>query len=113
MKIAYNADYGGFSLSGAAIERYLKLKGLPFTVEISEYGSPSYIVNGTHWSDYYISRSDPALIQVIEEMGKAANGRCASLAIAEVKAGERYRIDEYNGLESVMTVDDYVWEVAT
>jgi hypothetical protein len=57
-------------------------------------------------------RSDPVLIQVVEELGDAASGDFAKLKIAEVDAGQRYRIDEYDGNESVMTVEDYGWKVA-
>lgn len=63
-------------------------------------------------SNRYIPRDDPHLVQVIEEMGEKASGRCASLKIAEVPSGSRYRIDEYDGNESVMTADDYDWQVA-
>lgn len=58
-------------------------------------------------------RTDPALVQVVRELGAAANGMCADLKIAEVMAGERYRIDEYDGNERVMKVDDYEWLIAT
>lgn len=112
MKVVYNTCYGGFSLSKPAIERYLNLKGLPFIVETSKYGLPSYTVNGEHWCDRDIPRNDPALVQVVEELGKAASGAHASLAITEVKSGERWRIDEYDGSESVMTIDDYEWNIA-
>jgi len=60
-----------------------------------------------------IPRSDPDLIAIVEQLGSAANGPHAKLEIAEVEEGERYRIDEYDGYENVMTVDDYEWEVAS
>jgi hypothetical protein len=59
-----------------------------------------------------IIRHDPVLIQVIEEMGAAANGECAKLAITEVPSGTAYRIDEYDGNESVETNDSYEWTIA-
>lgn len=59
-----------------------------------------------------VDRTDPALIQVVEEMGAAANGEFASLAVAEIPTGSSYRIDEYDGLERVMTRDDYEWNIA-
>jgi hypothetical protein len=34
------------------------------------------------------------------------------LCVADVPTGERYRIDEYDGSESVMTVDSYEWQTA-
>ena len=95
-KIVYNACYGGFSLSQAAIDRYLELTGR----------------EDDDLYDRGIERTDPALVQVVEELGAKANGMCAELFITEVPAGTLYRIDEYDGLESVMTKDDYDWKVA-
>lgn len=62
--------------------------------------------------DRTIPRNDPALVQVVEELGPKASGRYAKLMIAEVEEGTKYRIDEYDGNESVMTVDDYDWLIA-
>lgn len=59
-----------------------------------------------------IDRTDPALVQTVEELGDKANGRHAKLKIAEVPSGTLYRIDEYDGNESVMTQDDYDWKIA-
>ncbi len=58
------------------------------------------------------SRTDPVLVQVVEELGKSANGEFASLHVRDVPPGTRYRIDEYDGRESVMTQDEYDWKVA-
>lgn len=48
-----------------------------------------------------IKRDDPELIRVIEELGKAANGKCASLRIVEIPDGIEWEINEYDGSESV------------
>jgi hypothetical protein len=58
---------------------------------------------------YYrdVDRHDPVLVQVVEELGKKAGGNYAELAIAEVYGS--YRIDEYDGYESVETADSYDW----
>jgi hypothetical protein len=45
-------------------------------------------------------------------MGEKANGAHASLRIAEIPAGSKYRIDEYDGAESVETPDSYDWQTA-
>jgi hypothetical protein len=63
--------------------------------------------NFKYYGDDNISRHDTILVQVVEELGDKANGECAELAIAEVY--DSYRIDEYDGNESVMTSDDYDW----
>lgn len=46
-------------------------------------------------------RSDPKLIQVIEELGERANGRFAALEIVEIPDGVEWEIDEYDGMEHV------------
>lgn len=96
-KIVYNACYGGFGLSTGARERYIELAGLD---------------ENQAFYDFNLDRTDPILVQVIEELGQRANGRYAELYICELPEGTRYRIDEYDGLESVMTPDDYDWSIA-
>lgn len=59
------------------------------------------------WYHCDVVRHDPALVQVVEELGDKANGECAKLAIAQVSGP--YRIDEYDGFERVMTADTYEW----
>lgn len=46
-------------------------------------------------------RADPLLVQVVEELGAAANGSCASLKVVEIPDGTDWEIDEYDGMESV------------
>ena len=65
-----------------------------------------------YFSDRDIERDDPVLAQVVEELGDDAGVGGADLSIAELPAGTLYRIDEYDGMESVMTQDDYEWKVA-
>lgn len=48
-----------------------------------------------------IERNDPLLVQVIEELGKEANGSCAELTIIEIPDDVEYEIDEYDGNESI------------
>lgn len=139
MKIAFNNCYGGFSLSHAGVMRYAEIKGMPIFAFVDKrdangniklgvmreynpahdhdafcihYCTSETYSNETYWSDRNIERGDPALIQVIEELGDAANGRCAKLAIEDVPAGTAYRIDEYDGNESVATKDSYDWKIA-
>lgn len=60
-----------------------------------------------------IDRADPALVQVVEELGsEAASGEHAKLKIDIIPSGSRYRIDEYDGAETVETPDSYDWRVA-
>ena len=96
-KIVYNTCYGGFGLSKEAIARYWEIRGE---------------TKPDDWYVYEVNRADPILVQVVEELGKAAGDGFAKLAIREVEAGTKYRIDEYDGSESVMTQDEYTWSVA-
>lgn len=76
------------------------------------------IASNRFYSDNTIScrdleRDDPALVRVVEELGERANGQCAQLAVEDVPAGSLWRIDEYDGNESVATQDSYEWKVAS
>lgn len=46
-------------------------------------------------------RADPLLVQVVEELGEKANGKCAELRIVEIPDGVGWEIDEYDGIETV------------
>ena len=48
-----------------------------------------------------IERHDPVLVQVVEEMGDAADGDHAELAVVEIPDDVEYIIEEYDGLEHV------------
>jgi hypothetical protein len=48
-----------------------------------------------------ISRHDPMLIQVIEQMGSNANGACSSLKIVNIPDDVEYEISEYDGNEHI------------
>lgn len=119
-KVAYNACFGGFGLSDDALEALLDRKGIAW--DKSE-GSGSM---GSHYkrkdadddSGYLLcynlteDRTDPDLIAVIEALGDKANGMCAKLRIEELPEGAQYRIDEYDGNETVATRDSYDWQTA-
>ena len=60
-----------------------------------------------------VDRTDPTLISVVEIMGpQAASGRFASLYIEEIPVDTQYRIDEYDGIESIITKEDDDWKTA-
>ena len=116
MKIVYNTCFGGFGLSRKAILRARELSGdskwggacLAGDV-INEDGKTLDHDYG-HCSD--LKRNDSSLVTVVEELGEEASGPFAKLEIRDIPSGMKYRIDEYDGSESVMMIDDYDWEIA-
>ena len=55
-------------------------------------------------NDRDITRDDPVLVQVVEEMGRDANGRCAELRVVEIPDDVKWEIEEYDGKEWVAEV---------
>jgi hypothetical protein len=118
-KIVYDACFGGFRLLlSEAMQRSARIKGWTFMDKESDIAAYSYsrVVDPQRkeYSQYDLDddRTDRVLVQVIEELGALANGWATNLQIADTPRGTRYRIDEYDGNESVMTMDDYDWKVA-
>lgn len=84
-KIVINACYGGFGLSDAACDMYVMRAGITR--------------DDFHHSD--LERDDPILVKIVEELGEAADGRCASLTIVEIPDDVKWEICEYDGSEWV------------
>lgn len=85
-KIVINTCYGGFGLSDLAMRRYAEIK------KIED-------VNTIHCFD--IHRADPALVQVVEELGKKSNDIYSELRIVEIPEDVSWYIEEYDGNEHV------------
>jgi len=51
-----------------------------------------------------IARDDPALVQMVEEMGKDANGRHAHLKVVEIPDDVKWEIEQYDGDEHIAEV---------
>lgn len=111
-KVVYNACYGGFSLSQEAVLLAREISGndkwgdCPMKGEAYSDGSKCSQFHG------YISgidRHDPVLVEVVERLGDKASGGCAKLRIEHV--GNMYRIDEYDGYESVQQPKDIDWVI--
>lgn len=54
-----------------------------------------------HLSCRDIDRQDPDLIAVVEELGKQADGDCASLSVVEIPDDVDWEISEYDGNETI------------
>lgn len=125
-KIVINACYGGFSLSEMAEDLYAEKSGFELFRYENNFGSPYELIkNGkggflvytltknhgpsiselpheTRWSSRDIDRTDPILIDVIEELGsEKASGCCAELKIIEIPDDVDGEIEEYDGREWV------------
>jgi hypothetical protein len=105
MKIVINRCYGGFSLSDEAIELYLNKKGMKYRKEKGQHFSfmgYDYVVEGhENWYERDIERNDPVLVEIVEQLGKKANGSYADLDIVEIPDGVNYVVEEYDGKEWV------------
>jgi hypothetical protein len=124
-KIVINSCYGGFSLSVEGMKRYAEIKGLPLYIEGDDFCPTFWTIPAEERTDegrwqsykYTISsrdfdRTDPILVQVVEELGSKADGSCAELTIETLEKGTLYRINEYDGYESIETNNDIKWSVA-
>ena len=108
-KVVYNACYGGFSLSLEAQKMYLELLGKEPKLHKGKYSFDAHWYSEEPYDVYDrdIERHDPTLIKVVETLGDKANGDCAKLRITEVQGP--YRIDEYDGNETVEEPNDVGW----
>lgn len=122
MKVVINACYGGFSLSPKALELYWSKKGKKIywfasgRPDFSDYipidDPENHFVPipcfTKEWNDKKttsthldVERNDPTLVEVVEEMGQAANGTYAELSIVEIPDDVEWEIEEYDGIEWV------------
>lgn len=137
-KVVLNGCYGGFGLSPKAEKLYWERKldkevfAYEFNCEKSSYRKISDIERARNWNTYFttkdlgdvvenfplqesfcvqdIPRHDPVLVKIVEELQGEANGECAKLVVAEINA-PMYRIEDYDGWESIQTPDAIDWVV--
>jgi len=131
MRVAINKCYGGFSLSPRAVKRLAELRGLPcyffsvgdavhkpITMEEAEKAfvwfacSVPDTLASREATDIDIrpeNRSDPLLLQVIDELGEAANGPYAKIAIVEIPDNVEYEIKDYEGGKEQVAEKHRVW----
>ena len=110
MKIVINKCFGGFGLSEEAIFLYGKKKGINIIKDKKKSNSLAShyyideIKNGNYFSDRDIKRNDPALVEVVNELGEKADGAYSELKIVEIPDDMKWEIDEYDGKEWVSEV---------
>lgn len=103
MKIVINKCYGGFGLSKEAMKLYAEKKGLEFRSHEEEQFSFSTVIteSGNEIHSFDIERNDPTLVEVVEELGEAADGMCADLRIIDIPDDVDWEVEEYDGKEWV------------
>jgi hypothetical protein len=100
MKIVINARYGLFGLSHAACVRAREL-GLQVTLAGERHEDGRGFSDSSFLSYSHDYRADPRLVQVVEELGEAANSNSARLKVVEIPDGVEWHLMDYNGWESI------------
>lgn len=88
MQVAYNNQFGGFSLSNEALALLSEYKGIKLD---------NYLASE-------LPRHDPDLIKVVSELGSQANTNTSSLTIRGLSS-PYYKIVEVDGREKVIEPD--------
>jgi len=83
MKIVINTCYGGFGLSKEALAFYNERADTAIKYEDD------------------IKRNDPILIEIVGQLGEAANGGFAKLKVVQIPDDVQWQIEEYDGVEWV------------
>jgi hypothetical protein len=83
MKIIINTCYGGFGLSEKALALFNERSGT-----VNTYGRD-------------ITRNNPILVEIVEQLGEAADGGFAELKVVEIPDDVKWQIEEYDGNEWV------------
>lgn len=94
-KIVINSCYGIFNLSIDALQ-WLK--------DVYELTDKEFVS---------LQRHDPRLIECVETLGSEANGPFSELTVIKIPRN-KYKIEEYDGLESIVTPEmDNDWITIT
>jgi hypothetical protein len=107
MKIVINKKYGNFSLSEEAVLFYGDKKGLNIIAirdEVSKDINHYYLneeKEENSFCEWEIERTDPVLVEVVEQLGDLADTRHTRLKVVEVPDDVKWYIHDYNGIESV------------
>jgi hypothetical protein len=93
-KVVVNGCFGGYGVSEKGAAWLLANGASPEKVAVREYPGGDCSVT------VYLERHDPLLVRMVEELGERASGPYARLCVHTMEQ-PLYRIDEYDGCESV------------
>lgn len=105
-KVIYNIQYGGYGLSKLAAI-WLAGRGLEEAIRYLAEDTKEGLVGEFDFYANSLSRHSSLLVECVEALGEKSFGAYASLKIAEVE--DLYRIDEYDGCESVIEPKDVAY----
>ena len=90
VEVMYNAKYGGFNYSPQAMKIYCEKTGKDYR----DFKNSGYL---------HVKRTDKIMLEILKELGEAANGPYANIQIAKIpKQFEKHICyGEYDGYESV------------
>lgn len=107
MKIVINKKHGDFLLSEEAVLLYGDKKGLNIIAEedkviktITHYFL-NEVKNENLFAEWEIERTDPVLVEVVEQLGDLANSCYSKFKVVEVPDDVKWYIHNYYGNEEV------------
>lgn len=98
MKVIINECFGGFSLSKFGWDKLMEVKN-DNTLKSKDPNAEDF-------------RYDKDLIHLLETYGSEIEGAYSHLGIVDIEKGTKFRICEYDGLESIETIDNIDWTIA-
>lgn len=111
MEVVINRSFGGFGLSDKAIHRCIELgmKVTEYTADGNYADETANFVKDEEQKIYIMHRENlkfrthPTIVKVVKELGIAANGTYAKLAIVKIpfSTTKGWYIEEYDGNEYI------------
>lgn len=106
MKVVIHTSFGGFSITKECAERMAELGSWRAKLELESLNEITGDYRDGHWFGYgYVEgmdggydRTDPHLVQAVEELGEKAG---KNLKVVTIPDDVEWYIHEYDGLESI------------
>lgn len=98
---ASHGSWSAYSETNVDSRNWLKRASEWFSLSDKERNELSELEQRLSLTSHPEDRSDPLLIQTVEELGEEANGAYAKLRVIEIPDGVSYEIDDYDGIESI------------